>query len=469
MTRRVIFLYDYVFGNIVLPNALAPEMAIINYIHSLYSSKLDRQSLFDVNFDDENSPFRGIFGTELGHMPSVIFNNGTYLHSECFREKLDIEEHAMHFGERKYPKYIYPIKLTLHFDKFTGVDHVGSKLNGEFFWKNISAEALKHIRGRRATIFLDWSNENFIERNEYLNLHHALKYSGIPPSQVLLTVNSFNAQEIYESWFSPEERLLEVRNLPFLLNNISHYYKTHPESRVDERDHENSRTVIRKNYFVYPIRRCRDHRLALLYKMTHDGSLNLGDWSCLDPRDPGHITAIAQNYAMPIDQNLSNWLAKNLPHSLESEQGSTYNSVAGWNDQHSRAFSDSYFYVASETYTHGPYKSLTEKVFKPLANYQPFLFLAYPGALQVLRDIGFKTFNGWIDESYDNEQDLVRRVNLISNEIKRLCSMSKEEIHNWYWSMNDVLTHNRNHLFNLYQNEPHAEKLIEELYQRTVQ
>jgi hypothetical protein len=31
---------------------------------------------------------------------------------------------------------------------------------------------------------------------------------------------------------------------------------------------------------------------------------------------------------------------------------------------------------------------------------------------------------------------------MIYGEIKRLCSMSKEEIHNWYWSMEEILIHN---------------------------
>jgi len=31
---------------------------------------------------------------------------------------------------------------------------------------------------------------------------------------------------------------------------------------------------------------------------------------------------------------------------------------------------------------------------------------------------------------------------MIVNEIKRLCNMSKQEIHEWYYSMDEVLLHN---------------------------
>ena len=51
--------------------------------------------------------------------------------------------------------------------------------------------------------------------------------------------------------------------------------------------------------------------------------------------------------------------------------------------------------------------------------------------LAKLREIGYKTFSPWINESYDEEVDNDKRFFMILDEIKRLCSMSKEEIHKW--------------------------------------
>jgi hypothetical protein len=58
---------------------------------------------------------------------------------------------------------------------------------------------------------------------------------------------------------------------------------------------------------------------------------------------------------------------------------------------------------------------------------------------------------------------------MIAAEVDRLCSMSKEEIHNWYWSMEDILVHNHRHLMEIYKNEPISLKFIEELHQRVTQ
>ena len=44
---------------------------------------------------------------------------------------------------------------------------------------------------------------------------------------------------------------------------------------------------------------------------------------------------------------------------------------------------------------------LTEKTFKPIKHGQPFVLVAPPGSLQVLRDLGYRTFDSVIDTSYD--------------------------------------------------------------------
>jgi hypothetical protein len=105
---------------------------------------------------------------------------------------------------------------------------------------------------------------------------------------------------------------------------------------------------------------------------------------------------------------------------------------------------------------------LTEKIFKPLINFQPFIFVAFPGALKLLRELGFKTFDGYIDESYDDETDNGIRMNLIIKEIDRLCKMSKEDIHKWYWQMEDILVHNHKTLLEYNKTKIYGEELIKE-------
>jgi hypothetical protein len=474
MKIQLPFFYDYVFPNVVLPNALAPEMGVINYIHTMYSNRLNTVSFFEEDLDHSHSPFKKMFGDTLGDMPNSLRMGGSFLRSNCYKDRWDIQENSVYFGKERllggwepWRGYIYPIKLTFHFSKFTGRDKVGSKLNGEYFWKHISAEVLADVKSGLAIIFLDWSNENFIDRSQYIDLHHGIRLSGIPKDRIVLAVNSFNAQEVYESWFQPHERCLEVRNLPFLLSNISYHYSHVLDGRVSDRDFDSSKNTIRKNYFVFPNRRSRDHRIAILCKLASEDILDKGDWSCLDPVSvDACFNATTQFQFTNINSDKVIALQRSMPHTLQDEPEKNYHTAAGWNDRHSLHNQNSYLYIASETYIQSEYKSLTEKVFKPLANFQPFIFIAFPKALAELRSIGFKTFHPYIDESYDNEQDSIKRMNLIAEEIKRLCSMSKEEMHNWYWSMEDILRYNRQRLLEIYKDEQHSLNLVQYLYDR---
>lgn len=462
------FFYDYVFPNFVLPNATPVEQGIVNYIHTIFSNKIKNETFFESqceNYNDTN-PFFRMFGHHLGLMPSSLSQNYTYLKQPCFRHMVNITENSVYFGKRNTGKYIYPIKVTLHFARFTGFDAVGSKQNGEFFWKHISEEVLNDLKLRKACIFLDWANENFISKEEFDELHKALERSGIPKESIVLSINSFNAQSVYESWFDEKDRRLEVRNLPYLMTNISHFFATNPQARVRDLEFIGSKNRLRENYFLFPIHRARPHRLALLYKLASENLLDKGDWSILD--SPHYTTGVYEaSKVFELNSENIKYLENKIPHNLKDEPTKTFESEVGWEaNGTSKPYLHSYFYIASETYVGGDYKSLTEKVFKPMANFQPFLFISFPGSLEELRKLGFKTFHPYIDESYDLETDYIKRMQLIFREIERLCNMSKEELHNWYWKMEDILFYNRNFLLEKYKTEPLSLAFIEHLYNK---
>ena len=66
------------------------------------------------------------------------------------------------------------------------------------------------------------------------------------------------------------------------------------------------------------------------------------------------------------------------------------------------------------------YHWLTEKVAKPLATGKPFVLLGGRGSLQLLRDWGFATFGGILDESYDDEEIPTLRIEKIINSLKQV-------------------------------------------------
>jgi hypothetical protein len=116
-------------------------------------------------------------------------------------------------------------------------------------------------------------------------------------------------------------------------------------------------------------------------------------------------------------------------------------------------YNKSYFSVVFETLEYEQNKLNgvstffpTEKTFKAIALMHPFIILSTPNALKVLRSKGFKTFNGFIDESYDLIDNAFERRTAIADEINRLCKMSLHEFHDWYKKLYPILDFNRRHL-----------------------
>ncbi len=119
-------------------------------------------------------------------------------------------------------------------------------------------------------------------------------------------------------------------------------------------------------------------------------------------------------------------------------------------------YTNTYFNIVTETEYNWDRESivgntiyLSEKTLKPIFGMQPFIVVTNRGYLAFLRELGFKTFPEFFDESYDEIEHPMKRMNAIVKEIKKICSLSKKELHNKYYSIFDKLEHNRNRLIEI--------------------
>lgn len=460
-------LYDNIFSNMILPNAIYTEYGIVNFLHSLYSKKVTQHNFFEEEFGFTDQSLAGLlFDNNLGRQPNSM--SGSNIVSRCYSHYLTLDENSIFLARNKYKRYIYPIRIPPYIDTFIGLSHTGSKVNGEYFWKHMSETALSDAQEGRAIIFLDYGQENYMEYDTYLSIHESLKRARIPADNIIFGINSFNAQEIYENWFKPEEQRIQVRNWPYVLANTSFHYNHFKEQHLQVEDWLQTQHIKRKYHLIYKVRRPRDHRKALLLKLASDNLLSKTDWSCLTPieADENRIGYFNSKYNWQLDHAAISQLCSQTPKTLESENGTHYTAVRTTTDSHPLAYKNSYLYICTETFTHGDHKSLTEKVFKPVVNLQPFVIIAYPGALALLRKLGFKTFSEFVDESYDNEPDEIKRIHMAYKEIQRIADMSIDEVHNWYWSMKDILEHNQKHFLNYWKNDEVGQNFIKYLYDR---
>ena len=116
------------------------------------------------------------------------------------------------------------------------------------------------------------------------------------------------------------------------------------------------------------------------------------------------------------------------------------------------------FHVVTETVYFQDKLHLTEKVFKPIVAKRPFFLVAASGNLAYLKSYGFKTFDRWIDESYDNEPDNYIRIEKITAELARLCSLDRSVLEQIHLEMQEVLEYNFNHFYTTFK-----DKIVDEL------
>ena len=121
-------------------------------------------------------------------------------------------------------------------------------------------------------------------------------------------------------------------------------------------------------------------------------------------------------------------------------------------------FESSFLWVASETKKTTDGIFLTEKTWKPIAHGNPFCINGDAGSLKLLKDLGYKTFDQFWDESYDDADD-VERIKKIAQVIDDLCKKTIPELEEINNKMLPILEHNQS----LLKDRPQWKNLMEDL------
>ncbi len=105
-------------------------------------------------------------------------------------------------------------------------------------------------------------------------------------------------------------------------------------------------------------------------------------------------------------------------------------------------YNDFFIDIVSETYTQGLSFFITEKTLRPMLAKTPFIIQGPQGYLSTLKsDYGFKTFDRWWDESYDQMQNY-DRIKKIYQVIDHINTLSDNDTLSMYADMTQVLEHN---------------------------
>ncbi len=135
-------------------------------------------------------------------------------------------------------------------------------------------------------------------------------------------------------------------------------------------------------------------------------------------------------------------LVKNKKNVYESFSHESPGYIFTIKDETVDIYKSSYISLVTETFFYEDDYIITEKVYKPIIHYHPFIVLGSPYTLKHMRSIGFKTFGDFWDESYDEEENNDKRFETVFNLLMKFDKMPIEELHKLYIDMIPTLKYN---------------------------
>ena len=158
------------------------------------------------------------------------------------------------------------------------------------------------------------------------------------------------------------------------------------------------------------------------------------------------------SYMYNYENQIREWLSK-VPYSVEYD-------VPASSDIYKLSL-DSYINVVLETHVEHNINGvlLTEKIFKPIVVKKPFIVYGQHNILQSLREQGFRTFDGIINESYDLIVDSNKRRLAIVQELVRINQLFDNKFHELVEQCKEICEYNYNVYLN-YKNRTMPESFL---------
>ena len=188
------------------------------------------------------------------------------------------------------------------------------------------------------------------------------------------------------------------------------------------------------------------YRKHLHNKLQFDHSEKHYDFLFLNKEGREHRKKLLRSLPKHILDNslYSNWPTKKLDTNYELPWCKDYPYRGMDQDIYELPYNHTKFSLISETNDNANEVFITEKIWKPIIAQQPFVVHGNHLYLQKVREIGFKTFAQYFDESYDLEIDPDSRINKIVTLCDQLRSINWQDL---YLQTQSLRQHNYDRFF----------------------
>jgi hypothetical protein len=321
----------------------------------------------------------------------------------------------------------------------------------------INPEYLSDLRRGQAIIMFDQSLEGYHTPWLWEWFHKNCKQYDIPPQSVVYVTGDWFAPNHYTKWCTDNQIIDKIKPIPYA--HFERYMQFIATKQNLETNWEYN--ILYKQSgeiktFNCLQKRLRPHRIWFYLKLFQSGLLDKGLVSMNDYHD---ARAYLDN-RLP-DQALLQEARTVLPLEIYGQSNVQHDDRYYIDRIRDNVCLDSWVSVVSEPIFADNETAvfISEKTFKPIACMHPFIILGGKGSLKAIREMGYRTFDGFIDERYDTLSTF-ERIDAIIAEIQRIDAI--EDKLSWFEGMKEILEYNYKLFHSTEQTRPSAStQLIE--------
>ena len=376
-------------------------------------------------------------------MPCINTDNLLYVKTYSLHDKevIRIDRHIGYYAKENVDYDFFYIQFS-NADSFSmfSIDDIVSK------------DILDRVRDKKVFLVLDNGLEHFYECADAIYRDVVIKHN-IPAEQIIF-LSAVPTMHEHVKNLAKKLQLPEIK---------VDWFSLFEATGKDAGRHGVVALPKKKRYnkkFLNLNRRWRLHRPLLITLLKSRNLLDEG-YISFAPSDDGQdwntvYTKLQNLYAHHAE--ISNILkqhsdVKNLPPLyLDTDDLVTNRAIHENSIEH--YYMETYFSIVNETTYHENTPFLSEKIFKTIAMGHPFIMVTAPNSLQYLKELGYKTYEPFINESYDSIQDPGDRMLAILEEVERLCSIPDKILRKqWLPNVRTIAAYNRKLLMNNYSQD----------------
>lgn len=364
------------------------------------------------------------------HDYSVVF-----LEDKFFKKPKLGESSFLSFPRGKSQRYLFVLQLNGATCTRTQFEKTMLEYYGSDFHCRIPDDILQDIRENRCKLVFDYSsemNDALVPSLIILELiHNTAKYYSLSKNHIMLCTGNVKSVKYHSDFY------ISISNFYFNMIEVD-------QLLIDQQRNLIQSKTPRNNKCLCLMRKPRPHRISFAQSLYRNKLLVGNTVTMPTVESYSRLFNNNNNFMDTFKSNYDHDFLNSLPWIADADQLNVASSLLN-TDAEKQLYLDTtvnFIMESNVDFSSSHELDITEKTIKPIVALQPFILHGQQHSLLYLRQIGYKTFDSWWDESYDNISNSKIRQRYIIDLFKYINSLSVEQLAEMHYAMLPVLEHN---------------------------